>query len=129
MIRLIGGSSLIFLTVSVVFGQSAQPPRAFEVASVKVHDGLPQSMGISTSGATLTAEAETVNGLVMWAYNLKNYKISFARSISGDDVFYDIFAKAEGNGVARRRQAKAPAPLRPCLHSLWRAAAAHGTLP
>jgi uncharacterized protein (TIGR03435 family) len=33
----------------------------------------------------------------MWAYNLKNYQVSFARSISGDDVFSDIFAKAEGD--------------------------------
>jgi uncharacterized protein (TIGR03435 family) len=99
MIRPIGYASLIVLMTSGLFAQPAQQPRAFEVASIKVHDGPLQSMGISTSGTRLTAEAETLNGLVMWAYNLKNYPISFARSISGDDVFYDIFAKAEGDAL------------------------------
>lgn len=104
MIRLIGGSILIFLTMSELCGQTAQPPRAFEVASVKVHEGPLPMADISTSGTRLTATAETVNGLVMWAYNLKNYQISFAPSISGDAVFYDIFAKAEGDAVPTREE-------------------------
>jgi uncharacterized protein (TIGR03435 family) len=104
MTRWIGGASVIVLMAFGVFGQTAQPLKAFEVASVKVHGGPMTGYGISTSGARLTAEAETVNGLVMWAYNLKNYQVSFARPISGDDVFYDIFAKAEGDGVRSREE-------------------------
>ena len=38
-------------------------------------------------------------GLIMWAYNLKNYQVSFAPSISRPDVYYDIFAKAEGDAL------------------------------
>jgi uncharacterized protein (TIGR03435 family) len=93
---------VVILMASGVCGQKAQPPKAFEVASVKVHDGPLTVFDVSTSGTRLTARAETLNGLVMWAYNLKNYQVSYAPSISGANVFYDIFAKAEGDAVPTR---------------------------
>jgi uncharacterized protein (TIGR03435 family) len=106
MIRAIGGASLTVLLSAGVFGQSAPPVRAFEVASVKPHEGPAPIIGVSTSGQRLEGEAETVRGLVMWAYNLKNYQISSpekAYSAVGD-TFYDIVAKAEGDGVPTKAE-------------------------
>ncbi len=103
MIRLAGCAGLIVIASSAVFGQPAVP-RAFEVASIKVHDSPAHVIGVSTSGARLTADAEPVAGLIMWAYNLKNYQVSFAPSVSPPDVNYDISAKAEGDALPTREE-------------------------
>lgn len=54
-------------------------------------------MGISTSGPRLNAECETVLGLIMYAYNLKNFQVSRTPLLALGDAFYDIVAKAEGD--------------------------------
>ena len=102
MIRLIGGVSVIALTISGAIGQSAPPPRAFEVASIKPHEGpLHTIFGFSSSGTRATYEAYPAVGLIMEAYNLKNYQVSFAVP-QPEMVYYDIFAKAEGDGAPSR---------------------------
>lgn len=103
MVRLIGGACLIVLMASGLFGQSAQPPRAFEVASVKPHDGPLHTMrGFSSSGTRLTLEGDLPVYLIMEAYNLKIYQVSFAVP-EPERIYYDIFARAEG-GVPSRSE-------------------------
>lgn len=55
---------------------------------------------ISTSGPRLNAEAEAVFGLIMYAYNVKRFQLSLSGpNVRVDDIFYDIVAKAEGDGT------------------------------
>jgi uncharacterized protein (TIGR03435 family) len=105
MIHPAGGAGLIVLISSVVFGQSAPAPLAFEVASVKPHQGpLTRFQDFSSSGPRLTLEAYPLGGLIMEAYNLKGYQISFAAPVPEPDVFYDIVARAEGAGVRTKNE-------------------------
>ncbi len=83
--------------VLLCVGLSRPDPGQFEVASVKVHQG-PGRIHIATSGLRLTAEAEGVWSLIMYAYNLKSYQVSLSdaqRAMLGD-TFFDVEAKAEG---------------------------------
>jgi len=106
MSRRIGGACLILVTVSSVFGQSAPAPLAFEVASVKLHDGpLSRIFDFSSSGPRVTLVAYPAIGLIMEAYNLKNYQVSFGKSVPlRDDIYYDIVAKASGGGAPTRSE-------------------------
>jgi uncharacterized protein (TIGR03435 family) len=106
MIRLICGASLIVLLTSGAFGQSAQAPRAFEVASVKPHAGpLSRVDHFSSSGPRATLEGYPPIGLVREAYGLENYQVSFAVPQRDDEyIYYDIFAKAEGDGAPTRNE-------------------------
>jgi uncharacterized protein (TIGR03435 family) len=98
--RTMAGVFLIFGACCEAFGQSAPPPRAFEVASVKPHPGLVPRIDISTSGTRLTAEAQTVLGLIMYAYNLRNDQVSRTTPLlTLDDTMYDVVANAEGEGT------------------------------
>jgi len=98
-------AGLLVLLSAGVFAQSAPPVRSFEVASVKVHEGPMHIIGISTSGTRLEGQAEMVRGLIMWAYNLKNYQIPSGPAYSAvGDTPYDIVAKAEGDGVPTKAE-------------------------
>ena len=114
MIRAISGASLIVLMSAGVFGQSAVPPRAFEVASIKPHDGpLHTIFGFSSSGTRVTLEAYLPIHLIMEAYKLKNYQVSFAPSATqSGEVYYDIVARADGAGSPTRDE------FRPMLQKL-----------
>lgn len=113
MIRVIIGANLIVLLSSGVFGQSAVPSRTFEVASIRPHDGpLHTIFGFSSSGTRVTLEGYSSFGLVMEAYKLKNYQVSFPPSVPQADVFYDIVANAEGDGAPTRDE------FRPMLQKL-----------
>jgi uncharacterized protein (TIGR03435 family) len=96
LVRLLGAT--LFAAVALT-GQPSST-RAFEVASVKAHPDPPRIIGVKTTGARLIADAETVRGLVMWAYNVKNYQVSgpSAQSPVGD-TFFDVVAKAEGEAT------------------------------
>jgi len=60
-------------------------------------------IGVSVSGSRHKAEASTVLGLIMWAYNLKNRQISTGTAFSAvGDTSYDVVAKAEGDGIPTR---------------------------
>jgi uncharacterized protein (TIGR03435 family) len=58
-------------------------------------------MGFDSSGPRLRLEGYTLRGLIMEAYNLRNYQISMA---AGDDTFFDMAAKAEGDGSPTRAE-------------------------
>lgn len=106
MTRTLIDASLTLWLSAGLFGQSAPPARTFEVASVKPHDGPAHIIGISTSGQRLEGQAEMVRGLIMWAYNLKNYQISSPEKVYSavGDTMYDIVAKAEGEVVPTRSE-------------------------
>jgi uncharacterized protein (TIGR03435 family) len=70
--------------------------QVFEVASVKIHSGSAGNINISTSGPRFRASAETVGGLVLYAYSLRIYQLGYASKVILDDEFYDIDAKADG---------------------------------
>jgi uncharacterized protein (TIGR03435 family) len=75
----------------------------FEVASIRPHEPPLPRIQISTAGSTLTAECYSLFNLITYAYNLRNYQVSFApanSSIAG--TFYDIAAKAEGDTIPTR---------------------------
>lgn len=80
-------------------GLLAQGPQ-FEVASIRQHDPPYPRINISTAGNTLTAEAYALAGLVGYAFNLKNYQVSFTQANSPlPGTAYDITAKAPGGSV------------------------------
>jgi uncharacterized protein (TIGR03435 family) len=99
-------SLLLLLILSAAFGQSAGPVRAFDVASVKLHDGPKRIVGVETSGLRLTASASNLRGLIMWAYDLKNSQVSGSARLLNDDedTRWDIAAKAEGDTAPTRAQ-------------------------
>jgi hypothetical protein len=71
--------------------QAAAAFPAFEVASIRPHQGpLRTIMGFDSSGPRLRLEGYTLLGLIMEAYNLRNYQVSMA---TGDDTFFDVAAK------------------------------------
>jgi uncharacterized protein (TIGR03435 family) len=86
----------VSLFSAAAFGQ------AFEVASVKLHPGGASNINITTSGPRLRASAEMVHGLVLYAYNLKNYQLAWTSPNSAfDDIYFDIEAKAEGDAAPK----------------------------
>ncbi len=99
------GAGLAVLVSATLFAQSAPAP-SFEVASVKVYDGPLNRIGdFSSSGTRATWRVFNVMGLLMDAYGLNNYQISFAASArSLENTYYDIFAKAEGDQPRTRAE-------------------------
>jgi uncharacterized protein (TIGR03435 family) len=89
-------------TISPLTAAAPPSPLAFEVASIRPHQGPLQTiMGFSASGPSLTLEGYNLRALVMEAYHLRSYRISFAGSNAGpdeqQDTNYDIIALAGGN--------------------------------
>jgi uncharacterized protein (TIGR03435 family) len=97
MLRLTGGASLLFALSSVMTAQSEPPIIAFEVATIKVHEPpLQRIYNFSSSGPRMTLEAYLAQHLIMEAYDLKSYQVSFAAGVRpSDQVYYDVVAKAE----------------------------------
>lgn len=101
--RSVRGAALMISVSSWAFGQSSPPVRAFEVASVKPHDGPMYRLGVSTTGSRLSADAANILMLVMFAYNLKNYQVTgSAPLLKEDNTRWDIVAKSEGDGAPSR---------------------------
>lgn len=102
MIWAISGVSLIVLMSSEVFGQSAVPPRAFEVASIKPHDGpLHTVFGFSSSGTRVTLEGYSPILLVMEAYKLKNYQVSFPQRFRRPTCFTTSWRRPMATALRR----------------------------
>jgi uncharacterized protein (TIGR03435 family) len=90
---------LVFILVSAASYAIAQAPRAFEAASIKPHQGRMPRIGVYTAGDRVDA-VYTISGFIMYAYDLANYQIdaTLALNVTGD-TFYDIVAKADGEGA------------------------------
>ena len=90
------------IVAATSFRLPAQPPPAFEVASIKPHQGpLSRIMDFKVSGSRVTMEAYSVFLLVLDAYNLKgNYQISLTAVPRQEEeireVMYDVAARAPG---------------------------------
>jgi uncharacterized protein (TIGR03435 family) len=92
-------ATLMGLLASVMFGQS------FEVASIKLHEGPMYRIGITTSGPRLTADAANVQGLVVFAYNVKGFQVTGdAPLLKQAEARWDIVAKAEGDSAPTRAE-------------------------
>lgn len=109
---------LCMLLFVAAFGQSPAPP-AFEIASIKPVEGPRGRMyDFSSSGPRVRYMAYAVVHLVMEAYNLKSYQVTFAPTAAPpggteyDTAYYDIEAKAEGDGARTRNE------FRPMLQAL-----------
>jgi len=87
-------------------GQSAGPRLAFDVASIRAHDGpLDRIFDFSASGARLTLTGYPLVGLIEEAYDLKGYELTYAHAVPApDSVFYDIVAKAPGAATPTRSE-------------------------
>jgi uncharacterized protein (TIGR03435 family) len=84
--------------------QPADPaPAAFEVASIHRHQGAAIRTGpLTVSSPLIRMEGYTVFGLVMDAYHLRDYQLTFGAAARPDDVYdiqYDISARAPGQSV------------------------------
>jgi uncharacterized protein (TIGR03435 family) len=107
----------MLLLFDAAFGQRPFQP-AFEVASIKPVEGLRGTMyNFSSSGPRVRYIAYPTLQLVMEAYNVKNYQVTFAptaASPSGGEygAAYDIEAKAEGDRARSRDE------FRPMLQTL-----------
>jgi uncharacterized protein (TIGR03435 family) len=79
---------------------AADPHVAFEVASIKPIDrtGVSGHGSMQQSGARVTFNGYTLNGLLMYAYDIRNYQISGGPSWMASDTFV-ITAKAEGDAT------------------------------
>jgi len=102
-------AGLVLSTPLVLLAQSIATP-AFEVASVKPHPFPPGTFGFGPQGYTnpiriagnrVTLSQNTLTGLVMNAYNVKDYQISgMPEWARGRNQLYDIEAKTEGEAAA-----------------------------
>ena len=85
----------------VSFGQST--PQAFEVASVRAHQGpLTRMADFTASGPRLSLEGYSPYLLILEAYGVGNYQLSLASANLPAYGYYDIAAKAEGDGSPTR---------------------------
>lgn len=90
----------LILMVAVCGAALGQPTPVFEVASIRVQPGPVGIINISTSGTRLTVQATTIAGLILYAFNLKNYQLERNPELSAmGDTMYDIAAKADGDSV------------------------------
>jgi uncharacterized protein (TIGR03435 family) len=86
------------LILAAALAAHAQTQPAFDVASVRLTqhgrgpDGWSRS-SLSDHHGTLTAENESLQGLIQWAYNVKEYQISGPEWLNFDEASYDITAK------------------------------------
>ncbi len=99
----LGWVVLAFLAAG--FGD-AQPRPAFELASIRVHEGIiTVSGGPSLSGTSVTMAASTVSDLIGNAYGLRDYQLAgvaeWMRSTR-----YDITARAAGDAAPTEEQAR-----------------------
>jgi len=102
MVRMMMLCCALLCCAMLSFGQSATP-RAFEVASVRAHQGpLTRIADFRPSGPRLALEGYNAVLLILEAYGLKNYQLSLASENLPAFDYYDITAKAEGDGSPTR---------------------------
>jgi uncharacterized protein (TIGR03435 family) len=105
-------ATTLTLATSLVLAQQplAQPPTnpirqalAFEVASIHPHQGpLYSIMDFSSSGPRVRLEGYNLRGLIMEAYNFRNFQVSMPGIDEQENTNYDIVAIApEGTAPTR----------------------------
>jgi uncharacterized protein (TIGR03435 family) len=72
--------------------------QSFEVASIRLHDGLVQMVGLTASGPRVTISAFSVSNLVEYAYDVKMYQVAGGPAWATTER-YDIVAKAPGDAA------------------------------
>ena len=104
MIQRLAASLLLASFIAAAQSPPPAPAPAFEVASIRPHQGpLHVMVGYTASGPRLTLEAYAPFDLIQEAYNLKSYQVATAPSLKlQDTVFYDIAAEAESNATPTR---------------------------
>lgn len=105
-------SALLSLTVGgVIFAQADAPVAAFEVASIRRANANSFRSGpLTVSSPLIRLRGYTVFGLVMDAYHLRDFQLSFGAVAPKDDIFdtqYDIAARAPGNALPTLDQVRA----------------------
>lgn len=95
----------LFLGAAVswgVAGQEAARP-SFEVASIRKHEGPLNAIDqYSVSGPRLTLGGFNLPFLLMEAFNLRNFQLSFTAQSATLDDYWDITATAAGTGTPTR---------------------------
>lgn len=104
LLRTIAVATLVLATSpALAQGASAEPSTkpirqalSFEVASIHPHQGpLQRIMDFSSSGPRVRLEGYNLRGLVMEAYNLRNFQVSMPSAVDEQqNTFYDIVANA-----------------------------------
>jgi len=96
--RAVQAACLLLLILSFAKGQTAPPPKKFDVASVKaygVQDG--NFMIRSQPDGTFRAVGATLKMLVMFAYDVKAFQVMNAPGWTGTEL-WEIQAKADASG-------------------------------
>lgn len=87
-------TALAIFTVTVALAQT----NAFEVASIRPHEGAIGRVGRTVSGTSFTVDAFTVLQLITAAYNVKDYQVEGATGWMLWDR-YDIAARSPGEAA------------------------------
>jgi uncharacterized protein (TIGR03435 family) len=100
------GSILITLDALPSRAQIQQNARlAFDVASIRAHQGPVSRIGLSISGTLVTVAAYTVGDLITDGYGMKDYQVAGVTGWIGSDR-YDIAARSAGESAPTRDQAR-----------------------
>jgi uncharacterized protein (TIGR03435 family) len=120
MLRTIFGTTLIVVTSTSAFCQSAAAPPAFEVASVRVSQGGRVNQGgrglglgfrpenIQVTPGSVTMRNSNLKSAIGWAYHVMDYQVSGPDWLQSER--YDIVAKAAGPATEEQ--------LRPMMQTL-----------
>ena len=82
--------------------------QSFEVASIKERTGRYGRIAIDTAGNRLTAEASSIQDLMMWAYDVKAFQLANSPALGAfGSTPWDIQAKAEGDTPPTKAQFRA----------------------
>src|SRR6185312_7525087 len=81
-------------------------PQSFEVASVRRHRGADvfRTGPLTVSGPLVRLEGYTIFGLILDAYDLRDFQVSAAPEVRAHpeeifDAMYDVVARAPGDGA------------------------------
>jgi len=87
-------------------GQEQTSPPAFELASIRPHEGpLTRTKDFSSSGPRLRLEGYSAVMLVMEAYNLENYQVFLNTQVPWyTEKYFNILANAPGDTAPTKEQ-------------------------
>jgi uncharacterized protein (TIGR03435 family) len=97
-------AALVVAGALPLFAQSEPAHAAFEVASVRPHQGSGLRSGplYTVSSPLIRMEGYTVFALILDAWNLRDFQIAVAPAVPKEEIYntmYDVIARAPGDGV------------------------------